>query len=346
MGEFERLTAELKDSKLPLIVYGAGNIAEYADVYLKEHCIEFDGYAVDKEYLSDRKEYLGKPLFVLEDYIKRGKCNILSAVAKLSDERLKQLNREENINKVYLIDYASKFYLEKPLSEEQKQQLSWLREELCDEISKQHLDAFIHQKFTFEYGKPVSSNPRYFDSDILHFSENEVYVDCGAYDGDTILGFVEALKHLGISSYKKIYAFECDPDTLPKLKANTAALSNIDIIPKGLYTKTGTIRFSNTGSQLSIVDEGNIEIEVITLDEFIKDGSITFLKANMEGSSKCIMGGDNVIKRCRPKLAFNCFLIEEHLITIPQYIKSLIPDYKLYFRNYSQFGGGGVLYAV
>ena len=93
--------------------------------------------------------------------------------------------------------------MEKPLSEEQKQQLAWLREEMCDEISKQHLDAFIHQKLTLEYNKLLSSNTKYFDSDILHFSDNEVYVDCGAYNGDTALGFIKALRGMGISSYKK-----------------------------------------------------------------------------------------------------------------------------------------------
>ena len=346
MGEFEKLTAELKASKLPLIVYGAGCIAEFADMYLKKYNIDFDGYAVDEEYLSEQKEYFGKPLFVFTDYIKRGKCNVLSAVAKLSDKRREQLDREENINKVYFIDYMGKFYSEKPLSEEQKQLLSWLRSEMRDETSKQHLDAFIHQKQTFEYGKPISLNAKHFDSDILSFSEDEVYVDCGAYNGDTVLGFIEALKRSGISTYKKIYAFECDPDSLSKLKANTAALGNIEIIPKGLYTKTGTVRFSSTGSELSIVGEGNIDIEITTLDEFIGDGDCTFIKANFEGSSKCFMGGENVIKRCRPKLAVGCYVLEEHLITIPRFIKELVPDYKLYFRNYSPFGGGAVLYAV
>ncbi len=347
MGEFEKLTTELQNSKLPLIVYGAGNIAEHADMYLKEYNIDFDGYAVDKEYLPEQKEYLGKPMFVLGDYIKRGQCNVLSAVSKLSDERLEQLNREENINKVYLIDYASKYHPDKPLTDEDRRQLSWLREVLCDEISKQHLDAFVHQKLTLEYGKPVSSSTRLFDSDILSFSENEVYVDCGAYDGDTILGFVEAMKRSGISSYKKIFAFEPDPGNLLKIDENTKNLSDITVIPKGLYDKTCTLYFSNEGNQQSKVDEEGNKIEVTTIDEIIKDENCTFIKVSFLGSElKCLMGAEKAIKRCRPKLAVNCLFIEENLTAIPQYIKSVLPDYKLYFRNYSQFGGGSVLYAV
>ncbi|MDE7231029.1 MAG: FkbM family methyltransferase, partial [Oscillospiraceae bacterium] len=308
--------------------------------------IDFEGYVVDREYLPNKREYRGKPLFALDDYLKRGKCYVLSAAARLSDERIGQLNREDNINKVYLIDYESCFYIEEPLSEEQTKRLSWLCGEMSDETSRQHLEAFIHQIQTFEYGKPISVNSKHFDSDILRFSEDEIYVDCGAYTGDTVLGFIEALKHAGISSYKKIYAFECDTNSLPKLKANTAGLSNVEVIPKGLYTKTGTARFSNSGGELSIVGEGNVSIEITTLDEFIGDGECTFIKANFEGSSKSIMGAENVIKRCRPKLAIGCYVPAEHLITIPGFIKELIPDYKLYFRNYSPFGGGGVLYAI
>lgn len=347
MGEFEKLTEELKGSKLPLIVYGAGNIAEYADMYLKEYNIDFDGYAVDKEYMPEQRECHGKPLFAFDEYIKRGKCNVLSAVSKLSDGWLEQLNREENINKVYLIDFASKFHPDKPLTDENKQRLSWLRNVLCDEMSKQHLDAFIHQKLTLEYGKPMSSNIRLFDSDILHFSENEVYVDCGAFDGDTILGFVEALEHMGISSYNKIYAFEPDPENLQKINENTEKLINVTVFPKGLYDKTCTLYFANEGNQLSKVDENGFKIEVTTIDEIIKDGDCTFIKVSFLGSElKCLMGAKDIIKRCRPKLAVNCMFIEEHLTEIPQYIKSLVPDYKLYYRNYSPFGGGGVLYAV
>lgn len=51
MGEFERLTEELKASKLPLIVYGAGSMSEFADMYLKKYNIDFDGYAVDAPYI-------------------------------------------------------------------------------------------------------------------------------------------------------------------------------------------------------------------------------------------------------------------------------------------------------
>ncbi|MDE7231028.1 MAG: hypothetical protein K2N56_11165 [Oscillospiraceae bacterium] len=346
MNEFERLTNELKAETLPLIVYGAGNSATYAELYLEKHNIEFEGYAVDSEYMPEKREYLGKPLFALEDYLKHGKYNILSSVSKLSNERIEQLNRKENINKVYLIDYMGTFFPDKQLTDSDKQQLSLLREELCDEISKQHFDAFIRQKITLSYGKPFSMNVQHFDNDILHFSENEIYADCGAFDGTSVIDFINALKRSNVSSYKKIYAFECDPDNLIKLKTNISDLDNVDIIPKGLYDKTGTVRFNNTGNEHATIGEGNIDIEVTTLDEFIGDGCCTFIKAYFESSSKCIMGAANVIKRCRPKLAIGCNHIDEHLITIPRFVKELVPDYNFYFRNYSSFSGGGVLYAV
>lgn len=41
-----------------------------------------------------------------------------------------------------------------------------------------------------------------------------VYIDCGAYNGDTVLEYAAFTNR----EYKKIYAFEPDPENLKKLK--------------------------------------------------------------------------------------------------------------------------------
>lgn len=50
--------------------------------------------------------------------------------------------------------------------------------------------------------------------------------------------------------------------------------------------------------------------------------------------------------RDRPKLAVCIYHKPEDMITLPQYIRSLVPEYRSYVRSYSNADNEMVLYAV
>ena len=54
----------------------------------------------------------------------------------------------------------------------------------------------------------------------------------------------------------------------------------------------------------------------------------------------------NTIQRDKPKLAICIYHKPEDMTEIPLYIKSLVPEYKLYIRHHSNRYGETVLYAV
>ncbi len=58
------------------------------------------------------------------------------------------------------------------------------------------------------------------------------------------------------------------------------------------------------------------------------------------------MGAHDTILRDKPKLAVSIYHKYEDMVQIPLYIKSLVPDYKLYVRHYSNNACETVLYAV
>ena len=60
----------------------------------------------------------------------------------------------------------------------------------------------------------------YFPNDLVKLSSENVFVDCGAYDGDTIRNL---LRIYG-ASFKKIIAFEPDPSNFQKLQQFALAL--------------------------------------------------------------------------------------------------------------------------
>lgn len=271
-----------------------------------------------------------------------------------TEEQENNLRQNKNIRNIYVCDFPGRFLsdFDTQMSEqwlsENKSILEKLRNDFYDEESKMSLDRFIHQKSTGIYRKEYSKKPQYFDDDIIHFGENETFVDCGAFDGDTVMQFIDTLKNAGISNYKKIFAFEADQKNVLKIEKNLAGKQNIQLIAKGVSDKTETLRFSSDGTMSSAIRSGgDAEIDVVPIDEALNGEEATFIKMDIEGSElKALMGAKGTIKRCKPKLAICVYHRLEDLITIPQYIQSLVPDYKLYFRNYCEEAQDAVIYAL
>ncbi len=96
-----------------------------------------------------------------------------------------------------------------------------LHSRLADDNSRQVLDAVIGFRRTLDPAvlRPVlSEHDLYAPEGLFEFADDEVYVDGGSYDGDTIRTFIERVH----GRYSDVYAFEPDPVTFAKLKANFA----------------------------------------------------------------------------------------------------------------------------
>ena len=198
---------------------------------------------------------------------------------------------------------------------------------------------------------------QYFEPSFLKPDENEIYIDAGPYDSDTISGFISFCNH----RYSHIYAFEPQEKMYARCQTfiKTENIKNITLIPKGLYDSNTVLRFENEGGGFGICGERNseaskksekiTEVPVITLDSYIdKNEMITFIKMDIEGAElKALIGATETIKRCKPKLAICIYhKPKEDLIDIPAYILNIVPEYKFYIRHHSWSMGETVLYAI
>lgn len=349
---FDAMIEELRTGGLPTVIYGAGELSGRISDFLLMNGIDHEGYVVDKAYLPEKREKDGKPVFAVEDYTARTECNIVVGIMYFTEEKEAAISALPNVHKVYTADFSGRYPLgisadcrfTPGFLADNAEAVETLKRELSDDASREHLEAFIEQRKKGQFRKRFSEYPQYFEPGIVTLAENEVFVDCGAFDGDTVKAFAA---HLGELSYRKIFAFEADPANIEKMKKNTEGMENVVIVPQGVYDRSTTLCFESGGRMSSHISENGIKVPVTSIDDTVGDEKVTFIKMDIEGSElMALKGAEKTIRRCRPRLAVCVYHRIEDIIAIPRYLKSLYPDYKLYFRNYHSQSIEAVIYAV
>ena len=186
---------------------------------------------------------------------------------------------------------------------------------------------------------------QYFDLPYLEKSDEEIYIDGGCFDGDSCLDFIKWSNY----KYKKIIAFEPNLYSYQKCKKMiiNKNLKNIEIIPKGLYNKETSLNFLNKGPGSKVLLDGSTHIDVTSIDNVLNGNAATFIKLDIEGCElEALKGAKNTIIKYHPKLAICVYHKPEDIFEIPKYILSLVPNYKLYIRHYSNVELETVLYAL
>ncbi|HLZ20237.1 MAG TPA: FkbM family methyltransferase, partial [Smithellaceae bacterium] len=189
---------------------------------------------------------------------------------------------------------------------------------------------------------------QYFESGIISVVPQEVFVDCGAYSGDTILEFKKQAK----DGFKKIFAFEPDRKNMRNLKQMIEAKEQDRIMPvsAGVYCTSRTIRFMAEGTLDSRISgaQGADAVEVFSLDDYFRDKETpTFIKMDIEGAEEeALLGASGIIQRCAPKLAISVYHRAADLWRLPLLMKKLNKNYRLYLRHYSREIVDTVCYGV
>lgn len=173
----------------------------------------------------------------------------------------------------------------------------------------------------------------YFDLDIIPSCQEEVFVDLGAFNGDTVEDFIKIYG----DNYKKIYAYEMTEQSMRELKERVKNYPRIIYEQKAVSDEVGmgSIKIheiSTSSNQLELEEIG--EIEVTSLDDDIGE-KITMIKMDIEGSElKALKGAENHIIKDKPKLLLSVYHGYEELLTLWEYLEKLDLSYHYYLRYY------------
>ncbi len=235
--------------------------------------------------------------------------------------------------------------------------IRWLYNIVEDYRSRKVLYGLIKfwLELDFSYKNSIVENnyDDYFDLDILRdkITSDEVFVDCGAYTGDTAKSYFD-----NFYECKKMYLYDMLPANIEKAKdmlsghreiiyriAGVGSPKQAGMMVPVSINETSTFSLDENGNPFDPeevkINAEKEEVKLVTLDEDIKE-NISFLKMDIEGSEiNALLGAKEHIIRDHPKLAICTYHRYEHLWEIPKIIRSMNPDYKLYLRYNGAING-------
>ncbi len=172
---------------------------------------------------------------------------------------------------------------------------------------------------------------QYFEP-FLDLGDDEVFVDGGAYDGETSRIFADHCP-----SYKAVYAFEPSAAMARRASDNLAQMRDVTVFNVGLSDQSGFLRFnSEKGSASHIATEGGEEIRVDALDNLVRE-KVTFIKLDVEGAeSDAIAGFRRHILEDHPRLAISVYHRPQDMRELTMQVLDIRADYDLYLRHYTE----------
>lgn len=185
---------------------------------------------------------------------------------------------------------------------------------------------------------------QYFDHTIVSCSQDEVFVDCGGFIGDTAEAYIREC-----GEYKRIYVYEPSSDNIETCMDNLKKYRDITVKRCGVGEKNEWLSMDTSQSSSSFVnaDHNQEMVEIISLDQDIEE-PVTYIKMDIEGFEiPAILGAKNHIRKEHPKLAVCTYHIISDLWEIPLLIHEIYPAYRFYLRHYMEDQNWEtVLYAI
>ena len=165
---------------------------------------------------------------------------------------------------------------------------------------------------------------------LLGLGNNEVYVDLGAYNGDTIDEF---LRYSG-GTYRKIIALEPNAKNFEKLKARCAGMERVELWQLGAWSGNAVLTFNNKAGRNSAIADSGVQTRVAAVDSLLCGIKAGYVKADVEGADYETLLGLRKTLANKPKLNFAAYHRFEDIFRLPLLIHRLNPDYRIYLRHH------------
>ena len=338
-----------------LVVWGAGNTAQLYAEGLER--LEKEGFFIHAYCDNDPKKYGGGQKCNGKEIISPSQLknmeNICVLICSPRPEVISAVKEQVTGMKLecYLLDEV--------ILKQHAERLLECYDLLEDEESRNVYANIIlsHIQGTCPAPEFRCGNPYFAIDKFMTGTPDEVFVDCGAYVGDSIERYI--WERYGVVG--KIIAFEPDSGSSKALKKRIDRLKDewnlkdeqFCAYSYGIGDKENMGIFSNydnnngLGSKFSESGENPEEgtlCRIVSLDQMLGE-RYTFLKADIESYEyKMLLGAKEGIRKWKPLLAICIYHNAVDLYSIPLLIKKLEANYKMAVRHHSASLADTVLY--
>ncbi len=322
---------KIKESSLPVVVYGMGNGADKVlDEFIRLD-IPVKGVTASDDFVRGQN-FRGFTVKKLSEF--DGEFIIAVAFASCITEVVNHIYSLCEKHRVIVPcvpvfgdEIFNREFIEK---NENKIKASY---DLFEEESKEIFAGCVN----FIYGgeletlRGITTNKDEVFENILCLGENESYLDLGAYRGDTVEEF---LQHCG-GKYGSITALEPDRRTFKKLCAYLENVPKSNAYQKAIYSESKTLIFSSKAGRQSTISSNGEEIEAVSVDELCGNKAVTYIKMDVEGAEiEAVEGAKKTLKNQKPKLNIALYHRSRDIFEIPLKIAKINPEYKFYIRRH------------
>jgi len=226
-------------------------------------------------------------------------------------------------------------------------QLENIYNNLADEASRETYLARIKALITGIAGYlPIASHNEYLHP-LVKPEAGDIMIDGGVSDMVNAQSiFAEAVGPKGM-----VYGFEPIPSMYESARQSLSRHENYRLFCQGLGAKKEKLHFEydRDSSRASTAGTNTVECDMINIDSVVEEQGLERLdciKLDIEGSELAALeGAAKTIEKFKPKLIICLYHKPEDIISIPAYVKSLVPEYELYVSHSSFYFMDTILYA-
>lgn len=360
-GLFEYLTSRrgayeqvLENTADGIFLYGAGFVGRWAYRYFNDIGIPVIGF-IDSNASKIGQAIDGLPVYGLSD-INNDQCKRIVVSARHNVREVKKVLEPRLRESILSVD-------EFVIHRTHRDSLELTAQCFIDDRSRETFWSIVWSMVTGDVSslRTLATNTPYFHEFGFFNRSNEIFVDAGAYTGDSVERFVWSVN----GSFSEIHAFEPGVvqyralvNRISRLKTEWALRDDQLHVNNCALSSSNEDLFSVAAESLigaayehaltdNTTDRELVRVHARTMDSYFGSRNITLLKADVEGhEAKLLVGGQEILKRCLPRMVLAVYHFPTDLFLIPELVRSISTRYNFTLRHHSSQLMDTFLYCV
>ena len=363
INEENTLWEYLKTAGKPVVLYGTGDGADKVLARLAETGVPVSGIFASDEFVRGQQFHGFTVRTYSELLALRETVIVLIAFASELPDVLERFYKLASVHETYA-PHVPVFSGEETVTaawiKKYERELQMVYERLADAVSRETFASVLNYKLSgkLSYLQACTTNRAEDLRTIFSFVGEEMYLDLGAYNGDTVQEFLQLTR----GRYKKIVALEPDPKNYKKLTdfVRQYELKNVTCLQAGVWNDCGSLELTGNGGRQSTFWEADRsgfatqnlsqtgsmkkkikkqQVTVVSVDAVLGNDHADYMKFDVEGVEKEALEGaaghlapDG--NGALPKLLVAAYHHDEDLFALPLLLWKLQPEYKIYLRKH------------